>query len=117
MCNGIVEAEGGDYSSESTLHEHEYCVPVAQYKFTIRHLNFKFIGKYEVFVDGDTIIEGRELSDTRWHKVGRCPVEGSTSSPTYAYNCLCAHANMGYVSKPDTKCTSYVQCLGGRMVR
>ena len=118
MCNGIVEAEGGDYGSASTLHEHEYCVPAAQYKFTIRHPMWgNFIGRYEVFLDGVSVIEGGEFKYTRWHEVGRCPVEGPTSSPTYTYDCLCAHASMGYVSKPDTNCTSYVQCSGSRMVQ
>ena len=41
----------------------------------------------------------------------------SASLPSPSYDCLCADANGGYVSKPYTNCASYIQCSGGRMVQ
>ena len=123
LCNGIVEAEGGGYSSDSTLHEHEHCVPAAKYKFTIQDSAGDGLccgygqGKYEVFVDGVRVIEGGEFQTIRLHEVRCCPVEGPTSLPPYAYDCLCVDAIMGYISKSYTNCTSYIQCSRGRMVQ
>jgi len=87
-CTGNGVASRGDYSDRNAVHENEYCLPDARYRFTIRDTWGDGIccgygsGSYALSLNGDEIKAGGNFGQSEVHEFGSCDAAPPPPPPT-----------------------------------